>query len=131
MIEVRDSYYMYSIYWINCLVAILTRTLLDVEDVLDLTLPYRQTALPIYMDMCEYNTLNANVCDGINFWTVWSYYFRIPPLMSLTDVLMALVILITRDRDDLDFILIEDVALYFWIVETRIFGFTLMILIEY
>ena len=31
--------------------------------------------------------------------------------MSLIDVLMTLLILITRYRDDLDFILIEDVAL--------------------
>ena len=31
--------------------------------------------------------------------------------MSLTGVLMALLILITKYRDDLDFILIEDVAL--------------------
>ena len=31
--------------------------------------------------------------------------------MSLIDVLMTLLIVITRYRDDLDFILIEDVAL--------------------
>jgi len=48
MIEVRDSYFMYSIYRTNCLVTIPTRTLLDIEDVLDLTLPYRQTVLSIH-----------------------------------------------------------------------------------
>ena len=32
-------------------------------------------------------------------------------MISLTDVMMTLLILITRYRDDLDFILIEDVAL--------------------
>ena len=91
------------------MVTIPTRTLLNIEDVLDLMLPYRQTFYR-YMDMCEYDTLNINVCDGIDFWTVWSYYFWIPPLMSLTDVLMTLLIFITRCRDDLDFILIADVA---------------------
>ena len=34
-----------------------------------------------------------------------------PPLMSLTDVLMTLLILITKYMGDLDFHLIEDVAL--------------------
>jgi len=63
------------------------------------------------MDMCEYDTLDVDVCDGTDFWTIWSYYFWIPPSMSLTDVLMTLLISITRYRDDPDFILIEDVTL--------------------
>jgi len=32
---------MYSIYWTNCLVIISTRTLLDIENVLDMMLLYR------------------------------------------------------------------------------------------
>ena len=48
MTEVRDSYFMYSVYRTNCLMIILTRTLLDFEDEVDLTLPYRQTVLPIH-----------------------------------------------------------------------------------
>ena len=62
------------------------------------------------MDMCEYDTLDDDVCDGTDFWTVWSYYFWILALMSLTDVLMTLLILITRWRGDLDSVLIEDVT---------------------
>ena len=89
MIEVRDSHLMYNIYRKNYLVTIPTRTLLDIEDVLDLSrlidrLFYR------YMDMCEYDTLDADVCDETDFWTVWSYYFWILALISLTDVLMTL-----------------------------------------
>jgi len=42
--------------------------------------------------MYDYNTLDASVYDGIDFWTVWSYYFWILALMSLTDVLMTLLI---------------------------------------
>jgi len=64
------------------------------------------------MDMYEYNTLDASVYDETDFWTIRSYYFWIPPLVSLTDVLMTLLILITRYREDLDFILIEDVTLF-------------------
>jgi len=63
------------------------------------------------MDMSEYNTLDSSVCVETDFWTNRSYYFWIPLLVSLTDVLMTLLILITRYREDLDFILIEDVAL--------------------
>ena len=59
------------------------------------------------MDMYEYNTLDLSVYDETYFLTIRSYYFWIPPLVSLTDVLMTLLIL----REDLDFILIEDVAL--------------------
>jgi len=61
--------------------------------------------------MSEYNTLDANVCIDTDFWTVWRYYFWIIALMSLTDGLMTLLILTTRCRGDLDFILIEDVTL--------------------
>ena len=94
----------------NCLVTILTRTVLDVEDVIDWCclidrLFYR------YMDMSEYNYLDASVIVETDFWTIKSYYFWIPPLVSLTDVLMSLLILITKYREDLDFILIEDVTL--------------------
>ena len=84
------------------------------------------------MNICEYDTLNADVCDGTDFWTVWSYYFCILPLMSLTDVLMILLTSITRYKDDLDFMLIEDVALLnydlgFGLIEIKAFGFTLVI----
>jgi len=41
VIEVRDSYLMYSICRTNCLVTISTRTLLDIKDVLDMMLLYR------------------------------------------------------------------------------------------
>ena len=64
-----------------------------------------------YMDMYEYGTLDAEVCDGIDFWTVQNYYFWILALMSLTDILMILLILTTRCRGDLDSMLIEDVTL--------------------
>ena len=30
--------------------------------------------------MCEYDTLDSDVYDGTNFWTVRSYYFWILPL---------------------------------------------------
>ena len=63
------------------------------------------------MNMYEYNTLDASIYVGTDFWTVWSYYFWIFALMSLTDVLMTLLILTTRCRCDLDFVLIEDVTL--------------------
>ena len=63
------------------------------------------------MDMCEYDTLDADVCDGIDFWTVWRYYFWIPVLMSLTDVLMTLSILTTRYRGKQDSMLMEDVTI--------------------
>ena len=63
------------------------------------------------MDMCEYHTLDADVYNGIDFWTIRSYYFWILALMSLTDILMTLLILTTRCRGDLDSTLIEDVAL--------------------
>jgi len=62
--------------------------------------------------MCEYDTLDSDVYDGTDFWTVKSYYFWILVLMSLIDVLMIVLILITRCKDDLDFILIEDVILF-------------------
>ena len=61
--------------------------------------------------MYEYDTLDSTVYDGTDFWTVRNYYFWIFALMSLTDVLMILLILTTRCRDDLDFMLIEDVTL--------------------
>ena len=60
--------------------------------------------------MCEYDTLNTMYMMRLTFWIVWSYHFWIPPSMSMTDVLMTLLILITRYKDDLDFILIENVA---------------------
>ena len=60
--------------------------------------------------MCEYDTLDYNVNDGTNFWTVSSYYLCILALMSLTNVLMILLILTIRGRDDLDFILIKGVT---------------------
>jgi len=41
MIEVRDSYLRYSICRTNCLVTFLTRTLLYIEDVLNMMLLYR------------------------------------------------------------------------------------------
>jgi len=41
MTEVRDSYFMYSICRTNYFVTILTRTFLDIEDVLDMMLRYR------------------------------------------------------------------------------------------
>jgi len=41
MIEVKNSYLMYNICRTNCLVTILTTTLLDIEDVLDMMLLYR------------------------------------------------------------------------------------------
>jgi len=62
--------------------------------------------------MCEYDTLESDVYDGIEFWTVRSYYFWILPLMSLTGVLMTSLILTNRCRDDLDSISIEDVTLF-------------------
>jgi len=37
-----------------------------------------------YVQMCEYDTLDSDVYDGIDFWIVRSYYFGILPLMSLT-----------------------------------------------
>ena len=84
------------------------------------------------MDMREYVTLDASVYDETDFWTIRSYYFWIALLVSLTDVLMTLLILITRYRDDLDFTLIEDVALHnydlgFGLIEIKAFGFTLVI----
>ena len=63
------------------------------------------------MDMYEYNTIDASVYDGTDFWTIWSYYFWILALMSLTDVLMILSVLTTRYRGDLDSMLIENVTL--------------------
>jgi len=63
------------------------------------------------MDMYEYNTIDASVYDGTDFWTIRSYYFWILALLSLTDVLMTLLILTTRCRGDLDSVLIEDVTL--------------------
>jgi len=62
------------------------------------------------MDIYEYDTLDADVSDWTDFWTIWSYYFWILALMSLTGVLMTLLILTTRCRGNLDFILIEDVT---------------------
>jgi len=41
VIEIRDSYFMYSICQTNCLVTIPTRTRLDIEDMLGMMLPYR------------------------------------------------------------------------------------------
>jgi len=38
---------MWNICQTNCLVIILTRTHLDIENILDMTLIYRQTVLPI------------------------------------------------------------------------------------
>jgi len=105
VIEVRDSYPMYSIYRANCLVTISSRTLLDIEDVLDMMLLYR------YMHVYEYNTLHASVCVETDFWTGWRYYFSILALMSLTDGLVTLSILTTRGRGELDSMLIEDVTL--------------------
>ena len=61
--------------------------------------------------MCEYDTLDADVCDETDFWTVWRYYFLILALMSLTDVLMTLSTLTLRCRCELDSMLIEDVTL--------------------
>jgi len=40
MTEVKDSYFMYSICQMNYLVTILTRTFLNIEDVLDMMLLY-------------------------------------------------------------------------------------------
>ena len=48
---------------------------------------------------------------GLTFGLLGAISSEFPPLMSLTDVLMTLLILITRYRDDLDFILIENVTL--------------------
>jgi len=62
--------------------------------------------------MREYDTLDVDVYDGTNFWTVKSYYFWILALMSLTDVLITLLILTTRCKNDQDFILIEDITLF-------------------
>ena len=98
---------MYGIYWTNCLVTIPIRTLLDIEDVLDMMLLYRQTVFRC-MDMCEYDTRDADVCDGTDF---WRYYFQIFALMSLTDVLMTLSTLTTKYRCNIDFMSIEDVIL--------------------
>ena len=64
------------------------------------------------MKMCEYDTLDADVCDKTDFWTVWRYYFWILALMSLTNVLMTLLILTTRYRGNLDYVLIENVTLF-------------------
>ena len=61
--------------------------------------------------MCEYDTLDSDIYDETDFKTVRSYYFWILPMMNLSDVLMTLLILTTRCRDDLDFMLIEDVLL--------------------
>jgi len=63
------------------------------------------------MHMYENNTLDACVCIETDFWTVWRYYFWIPVLMSLTDVLMTLSILTTRCRGEQDSMLIEDVTI--------------------
>ena len=63
------------------------------------------------MDMCEYDTLDADVYDVTDFWTVRSFHFWILALMSFTDVLMTLLILTTRCRGDIDSVLIEDVTL--------------------
>ena len=93
---------MYSICRTNCLVTILIRTLLDIEDVLDM-ICFIDRLFYRYINMYEYNTLDANVYDETDFWTIRSYYFQIPPLVSLTDVLMTLLILITRYRDDIMF----------------------------
>jgi len=65
-----------------------------------------------YVQMCEYDILDSNIYCGTNFWTVRNYYFWNLALMSLTDVLMILFILTIGCRDDLDFILIEDVTLF-------------------
>jgi len=108
--EVRDSYFMYSIYRTNCLVTIPTRTLLNFEDVLDLTLPYRQTVLLIH----EYVWIWYPSCWCMRFdWLLdcLELLFLDFALMSLTDVLITLLILITRCRGDLNFVLIEDVTL--------------------
>ena len=64
-----------------------------------------------YVQMCEYDNLNSDVYDGIDFWTARNYYLWFLALTSLTDVLMILLILTTRRRDDLHFMLIEDVTL--------------------
>ena len=73
---------------------ILTRTLLNIENVLDLML-FIDRLFYRYIDMCEYDTLDADVYDRTDFWNVWSYYFWILALMSLADVLMTLLILTT------------------------------------
>jgi len=87
MTEVRDSYFMFSIYRSNCLVTIPTRTLLDIEDVLDLTLPYWQTILPIhrymwiwyprrwYMRWDRLFGLFGAIISRFSHWWVWLMYW--------------------------------------------------------
>ena len=62
--------------------------------------------------MCEYDTLDSDVYSRTDLWIVRNYYFWTLPLMSLTDVLIILLMLDARCKDDLDFILIEDITLF-------------------
>ena len=79
-----------------------------------------------YMTMYEYNTLDASVYDETDFWTIRSYYFQIPPLVSLTDVLMTLLIDCVTDAWMCEYNTLDAsvcVETDFWIVQNYYSGF--------